>query len=186
MSLNYRAEQQALGVSRPRSVPCIIYTLLYIHTDAVTEPEFLTDACPEPQPLRFLWDIYNCKYQICFLWTRSSVYLKPALLAKAFASEHLCRDVLGTWTWMGTATEPKSLKAKTSVHRTVHPTLQLYYFCFARRSNLCEYDCPWATGTKWSSRSWRKPGKACLVSGGSAHPYIFPIYIGIYILEIFL
>lgn len=43
------------------------------------------------------------------------------------------------------------------------------------RSNLWEYDYLWATGTKWSSPSQRKPGKACLVPDGSVlhiHKYM--------------
>lgn len=66
----------------------------------------------------------------------SSVYLNFALLAKAFASNHLHCGIFGTWTCTGTLAQQNHVKAKMSVPRSIPATLQLHYFCSATRSNL--------------------------------------------------
>lgn len=119
-------------------------------------------------PTDFDRNIYKCKFQINFLWMSSSVYLNFALLAKAFASNHPHCGIFGTRTCTGTLARQNHLKAKMSVPRSIPTALQLHCFCSAMRSNLRSW--LWTTGAKWSSRSERKPGKACLVPDGSAYP----------------
>lgn len=104
------------------SSSCSVPYIVYMYRCSILNQSFSVTHIQSQWASLKCWDfcgnIYNCKYQICFLWMCSSIYLKLAFLAKAFASKHLCCDILGTWTWTGTLTQPNSLKAKMSINRS--------------------------------------------------------------------
>lgn len=179
---NRRCSSQACAVpgsENKAELPCwatssysVPYTVSTYRCSALNQS--LSDAYPEPHWVCLTqWDfdgnIYNCEYQICFLWMCSSVYLKLALSAMGFASKHLCCGIFGTWAWTGTLTQPNIFKAQVSAHRVFIQTLQLHYFCSKIRSNLCEHDCPWAIRTKWSSPRWGFSGSRWFFNPTNTH-----------------